>query len=151
MTYLRTDQGVLHMAAVLDLFTREVIRWGFSRAHDTDLVDATLKMALSREDRQPGCVFHSDRGSEYRSDIYRNTVKEAGMVSSMSRSGTPTDNAYVASFFKTLKNELVYHWKFKTRVECVASIVDYIEFYNADRLHSGLNYVSHRTYQIMNS
>jgi transposase InsO family protein len=151
MTYLRTDQGVMYMAAVLDLFTREVIGWGFSRAHDTDLVDGALRMSLSREDRQPGCVFHSDQGSEYRSDIYRNTVKEAGMVSSMSRSGTPTDNAYVESFFKTLKNELVYHWKFKTRVECVARIVDYIEFYNADRLHSGLNYVSPRTYQILNA
>lgn len=151
MTYLKTDQGELYMAAVLDLFTRKVIGWGFSRSHDTELVDGALKMSLSLEEKKPGCLFHSDQGSEYRSDSYRQTVKEAGMVSSMSRSGTPTDNAYVESFFKTLKNELVYHWQFKTKVECVARIVDYIEFYNEDRLHSGLNYVSPKTYQSLNA
>ena len=150
MTYLKTDQGELYMAAVLDLFTRKVIGWGFSRSHDTDLVDGALKMSLSMERREPDCIFHSDQGSEYRSEIYRCTVKEADMVSSMSRAGTPTDNAYVESFFKTLKNELVHHWRFKTMVECVARIIDYIEFYNEIRLHSSLNYVSPKTYQIQN-
>lgn len=151
MTYLKTGEGELYMAAVLDLFTRKVIGWGFSRSHDTSLVDGALKMSLSQEERQPGCLFHSDQGSEYRSDAYRKTVEEADMVSSMSRPGTPTDNAYVESFFKTLKNELVHHWKFKTKVECVARIIDYIEFYNEKRLHSGLNYVSPNTYQLLNA
>lgn len=151
MTYLRTDQGELYMAAVLDLFTRKVIGWGFSRSHGTDLVEGALKMSLPREDKLPGCIFHSDQGSEYRSDSYRDTITDAGMISSMSRAGTPTDNAYVESFFKTLKNELVYHWKFKTRVECVAGIIDYIEFFNEDRLHSGLNYVSPKAYQLLNA
>lgn len=151
MTYLKTGLGEMYMAAVLDLFTREVIGWGFSRSHDSDLVDGALKMSLSRKDNKPGCVFHSDQGSEYRSDTYRRTVENADMVSSMSRAGTPTDNAYVESFFKTLKNELVYHWKFRTRVECVARIIDYIEFYNEERLHSGLNYVSPRSYQLLNA
>lgn len=151
MTYLKTGEGELYMAAVLDLFSRKVIGWGFSRSHDTDLVEGALKMSLSLEDRKPGCIFHSDQGSEYRSDAYRKTVKDAMMVSSMSRPGTPTDNAYVESFFKTLKNELVHHWKFKTRVECVARIIDYIEFYNEIRLHSGLNYVSPKTYQRLNA
>ena len=137
------------MAAMLDLFTRKVIGWGFSRLHDTDLVDGALKMALSREENPQGCLFHSDQGSEYRADTYQNTMKKADIISSMSRPGTPTDNAYVESFFKTLKNELVHHWKFKTRVECVARIIDYIEFYNEERLHSGLNYVSPKTYQIL--
>ena len=150
MTYLKTDEGELYMAAVLDLFTRKVIGWGFSRAHDTDLVEGALKMSISLESREPGCIFHSDQGAEYRSDAYRNTVKAADMVSSMSRVGTPTDNAYIESFFKTLKNELVHHWKFKTIVECVARIIDYIEFYNEVRLHSGLNYVSPKKYQILN-
>jgi transposase InsO family protein len=62
-------------------------------------------------------------------------VARAGMISSMSRAGTPTDNAFVESFFKTLKNELVHDWKFKTMIECAARIVDYVEFYNEDRLH----------------
>lgn len=73
------------------------------------------------------------------------------MVQVQSRAGTPTDNAYVESFFKTLRNELLHHWKFKAMVECVARIVDYIEFYNERRLHSGLNYVSPNAYQIQNS
>ena len=108
-------------------------------------------MSISLEEKQSGCIFHSDQGSEYRSDIYRETLSKADMVSSMSRAGTPTDNSYVESFFKTLKNELVYHWKFKTKVECVARIIDYIEFYNQDRLHSGLNYMPPETYQILNA
>ena len=151
MTYLKTAEGELYMSAVLDLYTRKVIGWGFSKNHDTDLVEGALKMSLALEEREPGCLFHSDQGSEYRSDVYRNTVKGAGMVSSMSRAGTPTDNAYVESFFKTLKNELVHHWKFKTMVECVARIIDYIEFYNEERLHSGLNYKSPATYQKLNA
>lgn len=151
MTYLRTGEGELYMAAILDLFTRKVIGWGFSRHHDADLVEGALAMSISQEPRRPGCLFHSDQGSEYRSDVYRNAIDEAGMVSSMSRAGTPTDNAYVESFFKTLKNELVYHWKFKTKIECVARIIDYLGFYNEERLHSGLNYVSPETYQALNA
>lgn len=151
MTYLKTGEGELYMAAVLDLYTRKVIGWGFSKSHDTSLVDGALKMSISLEEKESGCIFHSDQGSEYRSDIYRETISKADMVSSMSRAGTPTDNAYVESFFKTLKNELVYHWKFKTKVECVARIIDYIEFYNQDRLHSGLNYMSPETYQTLNA
>lgn len=148
MTYLKTKEGEMYMAAVLDLATRKVIGWGFSRAHDTSLVKGALDMSISQEKRQPECLFHSDQGSEYRSDSYTATINSAGMIRSMSRAGTPTDNAYVESFFKTLKNELVHHWKFKSRVECVARIVDYIEFYNTRRLHSGLNYMSPMDYQL---
>lgn len=151
MTYLKTGEGPMYMAAVLDLFTRKVIGWGFSRYHDTDLVSGALKMSLISESVKVGCIFHSDQGSEYCSEAYQRIVTNAGMVSSMSRAGTPTDNAYVESFFKTLKNELAHHWKFRTMVECVARIVDYVEFYNEDRLHSSLNYVSPKTYQTKNA
>lgn len=151
MTYLKTREGPVYMAAVLDLFTRKVVGWGFSRNHDADLVCGALNMSLEYEEAKPGCVFHSDQGSEYCSDIYQKTVAGAGMVSSMSRAGTPTDNAFVESFFKTLKNELVHHWKFNNMVECVARVVDYVEFYNEDRLHSSLNYVSPNTYQNINA
>lgn len=148
MTYLKTREGEFYMAAVLDLATRKVIGWGFSKAHDACLVKGALDMSISQEERQPACIFHSDQGSEYRSDSYIKAIKSAGMVSSMSRAGTPTDNAYVESFFKTLKNELVHHWKFRSRVECAARIIDYIEFYNTRRLHSGLNYMSPIDYQM---
>ncbi|SMF69747.1 HTH-like domain-containing protein [Alteromonadaceae bacterium Bs31] len=147
MTYLKTAEGEFYLATVLDLFTRKVIGWSFSKNHDTALVKGALDMSIALEVKQPGCLFHSDQGSEYCSSIYRGRVAEAGMVSSMSRAGTPTDNAYVESFFKTLRNELLHHWEFKTIVECAARIIDYIEFYNEKRLHSGLNYLSPNTYQ----
>ena len=151
MTYLKTGQGEFYLAAVLDLYSRKVTGWAFSRHHDADLVKGALDMSIAHEVKQPGCLFHSDQGAEYRSNIYQERLTEVDMVSSMSRAGTPTDNAYVESFFKTLKNELIHHWKFKTFVECVARIVDYIEFYNERRLHSGLNYVSPNMYQTLNS
>lgn len=151
MTYLKTDEGVFYLASVLDLFSRKIIGWAFSRSHDADLVKGALDMSLRFESRQPGCLFHSDQGSEYRSDIYRDRLAEVGMVSSMSRAGTPTDNAYIESFFKTLRNELIHHWKFKTLVECAARIIDYIEFYNERRLHSSLNYLSPNEYQTLYS
>lgn len=151
MTYLKTREGDFYLAAILDLWSRKVIGWAFSRNHDADLVRGALDMSLTLEQRQPGCLFHSDQGSEYRSDSYRERVAEVGMVSSMSRAGTPTDNAYVESFFKTLRNELLHHWKFNTFVECVARIMEYIEFYNERRLHSSLNYLSPNEYQLLYS
>ncbi len=147
MTYLKTSEGPIYMAAVLDLFNREVIGWGFSRSHDADLITGALEMSLSLQENEPGCLFHSDQGSEYRSDIYQNRLKSSGMVSSMSRAGTPTDNAFVESFFGTLKNELVHQMKFSSYVECVARVIDYVEFYNEERLHSSLGYVSPKAYQ----
>lgn len=151
MTYLKTSEGELYLAAVLDLFSRKVIGWAFSRNHDTALVSGALDMSIASEEKYPGCIFHSDQGSEYRSDIYRARIVKADMRSSMSRAGTPTDNAHVESFFKTLRNELTHHWKFKTLTECVARIVEYIEFYNERRLHSSLNYMSPNSYQVLKS
>lgn len=149
MTHLKTNEGPLYMAAVLDLFSRKVIGWSFSTSHDANLVNGALKMSLSRGNKQPGCLFHSDQGAEYRSALYRKTLTDSDLTSSMSRAGNPTDNAFVESFFGTLKNELVHQWKFKTKIECVARIIDYIEFYNESRLHSGIGYLSPKTYESM--
>jgi transposase InsO family protein len=147
MTYLKTAQGPIYMAAILDLFNREVIGWGFSRAHDADLITGALEMSLALQENNPGCLFHSDQGSEYRSNIYQETLKKADLVSSMSRAGTPTDNAFVESFFGTLKNELVHQMAFGSYVECAARVIDYVEFYNEERLHSSLGYMSPKAYQ----
>lgn len=147
MTYLKTRQGPMYLAAVIDLYSRKVVGWGFSRSHDADLVCGALKMATASSRIKVGCYFHSDQGSEYRSDMYRDALKHAGMTPSMSRAGTPTDNAFVESFFGTLKRELVKHWKFNSFIECAARIIDYIRFYNEDRLHSGLHFQSPITYE----
>ncbi len=151
MTYLKTKEGDFYLAAILDLWSRKVIGWAFSRNHDADLVKGALDMSLAFETRQPDCLFHSDQGSEYRSENYRARLAEVGMISSMSRPGKPTDNAYVESFFKTLRNELLHHWRFNTLTECVARVLDYVEFYNERRLHSGLNYLSPNEYQLLHS
>ncbi len=107
MAYLKTSQGPLYMATVIDLFSRKVIGWGFSRSHDASLIKGALDLALSTEGPKEKCLFHSDQGSEYRSRLYQGALKDSGLAVSMSRAGTPTDNAYVESFFGTLKKELV--------------------------------------------
>lgn len=99
-------------------------------------------MALSRQRPEPGCVFHSDQGIEYAAHEFRDLVEQAGMRRSMSRKGTPLDNATVELFFHTLKAELVHQRSFENDIEAVARIVEYIEFYNRDRLHSGIGYQS---------
>jgi len=151
MTYLKTDESDFYMAAILDLCTREVVGWAFSRFHDADLVKSALDLAVHNQPKQQACIFHSDQGSEYRSGLYLDALVNSSITPSMSRSGTPTDNAYVESFFKTLKNELIHQRKFKSIIECVANIIDYLGFYNERRLHSGLDYLSPKQYQLLQS
>lgn len=141
-TYIRTAGGWLYHAVVIDLFSRRVIGWSFSRRRNSDLTKSALRMALSRQHPEPGCVFHSDQGIEYAAHEYRDLLAEAGMRRSMSRKGNPLDNAMVESFFHTLKAELVHQHGFENDIEAVARIVEYIEFYNRDRLHSGIGYRS---------
>lgn len=147
MTHLKTSEGPIYMAAVLDLYHRKVIGWSFSQSHDTTLIKSALDLAVSNERYYQGCLFHSDQGTEYRSAIYQDALDKAGLSASMSRAGVPTDNAYVESFFGTLKKELVNQCKFASHIECIARIIDYIRFYNEERLHSGLNYSAPNDYQ----
>ncbi len=103
-------------------------------------------MALSREKPKSECLFHSDQGIEYAAHEYRDLVVSANIRRSMSRRATPLDNAIVESFFHTLKTELVHQKKFECDIEAVASVVEFIEFYNRDRLHSGIGYESPENY-----
>ena len=103
-------------------------------------------MALSRERPSVGCIFHSDQGIEYAAHEYRDLVESANMRRSMSRKATPLDNAIVESFFHTLKTELVHQQKFESDIEAVARVVEFIEFYNRERLHSGIGYESPENY-----
>lgn len=146
-TYIKTRTGWLYHAVVLDLFSRKVVGWSFSRQRNAELTKSALRMALSRERPIAGCIFHSDQGIEYAAHDYRELVETANMTRSMSRKGNPLDNAAVESFFHTLKAELVHHRLFDTDIEAVAHIVEYIEFYNRDRLHSGIGYQSPVKYE----
>lgn len=139
-TYIKTRNGWLYLAVVLDLFNRKIVGWSFSRSRNALLTSSALRMALSRERIVPGCLFHSDQGIEYAAHDYRDLLAAAGMTRSMSRKGNPLDNATVESFFHTLKAELVHQQTFDNDIEAVARMVEYIEFYNRERLHSGLGY-----------
>lgn len=146
-TYIKTRSGWLYHAVVLDLYSRKVVGWSFSRKRNSELTKSALRMALSREAPESGCIFHSDQGIEYAAHEYRAMVEAAGLTRSMSRKGNPLDNATMESFFHTLKAELVHHRMFENDIEAVAHIVEYIEFYNRERLHSGIDYQSPENYE----
>jgi putative transposase len=142
ITYIWTDEGWCYLAAILDLFSRAVVGWQLSNSLSTTLPLDALEKALMR--RRPGVgrlLHHSDRGCQYTSADYRLALAEHGITVSMSRRGNCWDNAVAESFFATLKTELVYRRRWKTRLELRNALFDYIEtFYNRRRLHSSLDY-----------
>jgi len=146
-TYIKTRSGWFYHAVVLDLFSRKIVGWAFSRKRNAELTKSALRMALHRHPPKPGCLFHSDQGIEYAAHEYRNMVLDAGMVRSMSRKGNPLDNAFVESFFHSMKSELIHHKLFENDIEAVAHIVEFTEFYNRERLHSGIGYLSPEKYE----
>jgi putative transposase len=148
ITYIPTDEGWLYLAGVLDLCSRTAVGWSMSQSLERRLVMDALGMAYRRRRPGRGLIHHSDRGSQYASDDYRNLLKDYGMHMSMSRKGDCWDNAPMESFFGTLKKELVHHRRYRTREEARRDIFDYIEvFYNRERLHSSLGYRSPLDYE----
>jgi len=143
VTYIATGEGWLYLAVLLDLFSRRVVGWATSAVNDRQLALNALGHAVRARHPAPGLVHHTDRGSPYASDEYRQALVDRGIVASMSRTGDCYDNAVAESFFATLKAEHVDHEDFATRALGTASIGDYVEsFYNAARRHSHLGYVS---------
>jgi transposase InsO family protein len=138
-----TGQGWLYLVAVLDVFSRRVIGWAMSQLLDASLVIAALRMALSQGRHSQNLIVHSDRGAQFASAAYRQLLAQHGLTASMSRKGNCYDNAFVESFWSSLKYELVYHHRFGTFAQARTAIFDYIEtFYNRIRLHSSLAYLS---------
>jgi transposase InsO family protein len=143
ITYIATLEGWLYLAAVIDLFTRKVVGWSMSERIDSRLVVDALEMAVSRELPEAGLMAHSDRGVQYASEHYQGVLTQHDIECSMSRKGNCWDNAPAESFFATLKKELVHHETYATREAARVSLFDYIEvFYNRERRHSALGYVS---------
>lgn len=143
ITYVRTAEGWLYLAVVLDLYSRRVVGWALAPHLKDELTLSALKMALGRRSATTGLLHHSDRGSQYASHHYRRLLAQNAVVASMSRPGNAYDNAPTESFFATLKSELVHHCHFQTRNQARQAIFEYIEvFYNQQRLHSALGYRS---------
>ena len=133
----------MYLAVVLDLFNREIVGWSMRKRITKDIVIKALAMAIQRKKPQNGLIFHSDRGSQYASNEFRKLLKEHHFIQSMSGKGNCYDNAVTESFFHTLKTELVYFEKYRTRSDARQGVFEYIEiFYNRVRRHSYLGYVS---------
>lgn len=148
ITYVPTDQGWLYLAAVLDCFSRKIVGWSMCDHLQTDLVSDALKMALHHRRPDGTLLHHSDRGVQYASDDYQHLLKRNNITASMSGRGDCYDNAMMESFWATLKTELIHQRKFATRQQAKQSIFEYVEvFYNRQRLHSSLGYVSPESFE----
>jgi putative transposase len=148
-TYVATGEGWLYLAVVLDLYSRMVIGWSMQKDMSAQLVTDAMTMALWR--RRPNTaalLHHSDQGTQYASEAYQALLQENGIKCSMSRAGNVWDNAAMESFFSSMKSERVNRNRYRTRDEARSDIFDYIErFYNPQRRHSTLDYVSPVTYE----
>jgi len=152
ITYIETREGWLYLAAILDLYSRKIVGWAMSERIDTVLVLKALTRALLHRSPPANLLFHSDRGVQYASADYRQALGQAGLIISMSRRGNCYDNATMESFWSTLKLELVYRRLFDTRVQARTEIFDYIEsFYNRQRAHSSLNFLSPVDFELQNN
>lgn len=148
ITYIPTDEGWLYLAGVLDLCSRKIVGWSMADHMKTELASDALTMAIARRGRHPGLLHHSDRGVQYASDAYQHLLDLHGMESSMSGKGDCWDNACCESFWATLKKELVNCQQYATRQQARQSIFEYIEvFYNRQRLHSSLGYLSPEAFE----
>jgi len=148
ITYLWTEEGWLYLAVILDLFSRAVVGWALSARITRDLPLQALTMALGRRHPPQGLLHHSDRGSQYASADYRRALQVHGIVCSMSRRGNCWDNAVAESFFATVKVELAHEAHWATRRQARSEVFEYIEqFYNGQRRHSALGYLSPLTFE----
>lgn len=148
ITYIPTREGWLYLAVVIDLFSRAVVGWSMNSSMKADLVNKALLMAIRKRKPAKGLISHTDRGSQYASDSYRQIQIDHGIKASMSRKGDCWDNAVAESFFHTLKTELIYQIDFETRADARTSIFEYIEvFYNRQRLHSSNGYEAPLVYE----
>ncbi len=148
LTYIWTDEGWIYLAAVEDLFHKEVIGWAFGSRITKEVTIEAIKMAIGKESPSEGLIFHSDRGSQYAAYAYQDILRENNINQSMSRKGNCYDNAVIESFFSSLKKDRIYGKKFRTREDAKSSVIEYIElFYNSRRLHSSLGYNSPREFK----
>lgn len=143
ITYVPTQESWLYLCVYLDLFSRRVVGWAMSERMTAELVTSALSMAVRQRRPGAGLVIHSDRGSQYASQLYRRQLSRHQFVCSMSRKGNCQDNSVAESFFHTLKGELIHHADYQTRVQARTEIFEFIEvFYNRTRRHSTLDYQS---------
>ena len=149
ITYLPTGEGWLYLAVVLDLCSRAVVGWSMANHMRAELVNQALVMALYQRQPAAGLIMHTDRGSQYGADSYRQLLTQYAIRPSMSRKGNCWDNAVAESFFHTLKTELIYLEDYATHEAAQTAVFEYIEvFYNRQRCHSANGYLAPLTYEL---
>lgn len=149
ITYINTAEGWLYLAVLMDLYSRRIVGWSMNNRMTRQLTIDALNMAITNRHYVNGLIHHSDRGSQYASREYQQILKEHGIICSMSRKGNCYDNAVMENFFHLLKTECVHHYRYFSRQQARTSIFEYIEsFYNRNRRHSRLNYMSPYNYEI---
>jgi transposase InsO family protein len=148
ITYLPTGEGWLYLAVVLDLCSRAVVGWSMANHMRAELVKHALAMALGQRQPAAGLLMHTDRGSQYGAESYRQLLAQHQVQASMSRKGNCWDNAVAESFFHTLKTELIYLEDFETHEQAQTAVFEYIEvFYNRQRCHSANGYLAPLAYE----
>lgn len=147
ITYIKVGGVYRYLAVVMDKYSRRVLGWAYGKRKDVPLTLRALNRAVRYRRPQRGLIFHTDRGIEYMAGAFRERLAELGITQSTNRPGKVTDNAFIESFFHSMKSEIVHGLKFARDTQFESAVRDYIPFYNRARLHSSLNYVPPATFE----
>lgn len=148
VTYLKVKGVWRYLSVIMDLYSRRIISWSLDKNRTAEVTKRTLKNAIKKRKPQGDLMLHTDRGVEYRGQVYQKVLKRSGIVHSLSRAGKCTDNAHMESFFHSMKTEVIRGNLFKTDSKLRGTLGSYInKYYNATRIHSGINYCSPIEYE----